>query len=44
MYLHKENKALNLKKELDEQMAVFNSLYYTQFPDDIDDIFFDDED
>jgi hypothetical protein len=44
MSLHKESKAITLKKELDEQMAVFNSLYYTQFPDDIDDIFFDDED
>jgi len=42
MSLHKESKAISLKKELDEQMAVFNNLYYTQFPDDIDDIFFDD--
>jgi hypothetical protein len=44
MYLHKQNKKIIAKKELDEQIAVFNNLYYTQFPDDIDDIFLDDED
>jgi hypothetical protein len=44
MVLHKESRAILAKKELDEQIAIFNSLYYTQFPDDIDNIFFDDKD
>lgn len=42
--LHRQNKQLMAQKELEEQIAVFNELYYTQFPDDIDDILLDDED
>lgn len=44
VFIHKEHKERVAKKQLDEQVEVFNSLYYSQFPDEIDDILLDDDD
>lgn len=40
--MHKLHRKYTAQKLVNEQVEVFNSLYYSQFPDEIDDILLDD--